>query len=112
MNITKKETGEYHITATSNEQVARCIDLTKEEAEALSNSLGYEKDVSDLRQQFLQKVDSGILSKEEVDFALSNKPYVDTMIENIACGMNEWEMSYSEAFDAALEEYGYPRISI
>lgn len=109
MNITRTSTGGYLITTLDGVRITRNVELTQEEADALFAFLEYEKDVSALRQQFSKKVTAGVLSEKDVDFALSNKEYVDAMIENIACGMSEWDMSYSEAFDAAFDEYGYPK---
>lgn len=105
MNITKTENGGYAITTMNGLKIIRNIELTREEADALHNFMGYEEDVENLRQAFSSKVTLGKISQQEADKALANGELVNAMIENIACGMSEWDMSYPEAFDAAFSEY-------
>lgn len=104
MNITK-ENGKYIITEMDGVRIIRSVELTQEEAEALHAYMEHEEDLENLRQAFSNKVFLGKISKQEAERALSDEELTNAMIENIACGMSEWDMSYPEAFDAAFDEY-------
>lgn len=105
MNITKTENSGYAITTMDDLKIVRNIELTREEADALHHFMEHEEEVENLRQAFSDKVTLEKISQDDADKALANDELVNDMIENIACGMSEWDMSYPEAFDAAFEEY-------
>lgn len=105
-NIKRTATDGYLITTTENSRIVRYIELSKEEVDALRDFVEFERDKETLREHLLQRVSNGELSKENVEKALSDDNWVSTMITYIDIGMDDWEMSYQEAIDAAFQE-GY-----
>lgn len=105
-NIKRTATDGYLITTTENSHIVRYIELSKEEVDALRDFVEFERDKETLREHLLQRVSNGELSKENVEKALSDDNWVSTMITYIDIGMDDWEMSYQEAIDAAFQE-GY-----
>lgn len=105
-NIKRTATDGYLITTTENSRIVRYIELSKEEVDALWDFVEFERDKETLREHLLQRVSNGELSKENVEKALSDDNWVSTMITYIDIGMDDWEMSYQEAIDAAFQE-GY-----